>query len=325
MTPRVEIRVGDGAWQSLRAAPMAFTDSTPAGGVEGPLVPAGVCELVPGLLEWPRYAVERDGVARAFIAVVPEGEVRPFPRPERQLLLQPIAIVGADEFAEIARRCEQGEAVSAIVETQGRYVSGNTSINMIAELPGESAQTIVVSAHYDTVAGTPGAGDNASGVAGCLALAEHFAGRTLPKTLRFIAWGAHEFGLLGSQAYVQELAQRGILQPITAAFALDILSDGDRLGIWVGDEAFGADMAAMQSSLPSDFPVEWFPRGRGETDSWSFAERGIDTAMLLTLPYAHFHLATDTVANNSRELFAFSVAVAQRMIARLLAQPAAQR
>jgi aminopeptidase YwaD len=236
--------------------------------------------------------------------------------------LQPIVIVGADEFAPIARRRERGESVSALVETHGRFTPGNTSLNVIAELPGDSPETIVVSAHYDTVAGTPGAGDNASGVAGCLALVEHFAGRVLPKSLRFIAWGAHEFGLLGSQAYVQELAQRGILHPVTGALALDILSDGDRLGVWVGDEAFATDVANMRASLPRRFPLELFPRGRGETDSWSFAERGIDTAMLLTLPYAHFHLASDTIANNNRELFAFSVEVARRLIEHLLARAA---
>jgi Peptidase family M28 len=320
--PRVEITLGDGSRRQLHTAPMAYTDSTPKGGVVGQLTPAGVCELVPGLLEWPRYAVERDGVPLAFIAVVPDGQARPFPRPERQLLLEPIVIVGSDEFADIADRCERGETLEATVESRGRYVPGNTSANVIAELPGDSSETIVVSAHYDTVAGTPGAGDNASGVAGCLALAEHFAGNPLPKTLRFIAWGAHEFGLLGSQAYVQDLAQRGTLRPITAALALDILSDGDRLGIWIGAEAFASDVATWQSTFPDGFPIELFPRGRGETDSWSFAERGIDSAMFLTLPYSHFHLPEDTIDNNSRELFGFSVAVAQRVVEHLLARPA---
>jgi aminopeptidase YwaD len=319
--PRVEVRYGDGAFISLRTAPMAFTDSTPPGGVSGRLVPAGVCELVPGLLEWPRYAVERAGGPPAFIAVVPEGKARPFPRPERQLLLEPIAIVGADEFAPIARRLETGEAVAATVECRGRYVPGQESCNVIAELPGDSPETIVVSAHYDTVAGTPGAGDNASGVAGCLALAEHYAGRPLPKTLRFVAWGAHEFGLLGSQAYVQDLAQRGALTPIAAALALDILCDGDRLGIWCGGEAFAAEVAMLHETFSVEFPVELYPRGRGETDSWSFAERGIDTAMLLTLPYAHFHLPEDTVANANRDLFGFSVQVAHAVIEQLLARP----
>jgi aminopeptidase YwaD len=195
--PRVEIHFSDGSSRRLRTAAMAYTDSTLMGGVRGRLTPAGVCELVPGLLEWPRFAVEQLGNPLAFVAVVPNGQVRPFPRPERQLLLEPIVIVGSDEFGEIADRIAQGETLEATVESHGRYMPGESSTNIIAELPGENAETIIVSAHYDTVAGSPGAGDNASGVAGCLALAEHFAGNSLPKTLRFIAWGAHEFGLLG--------------------------------------------------------------------------------------------------------------------------------
>lgn len=318
--PRVIVREPDGAQTVLTTAPMAYTGSTPAGGVSGRLVPAGTCELVPGLLEWPRYAVEVAGQPAAYLAVVPDGQARPFPRPERQLLMEAIAIVGADEFAPFAARCDRGELIEATIETRGRFVEENQSCNIITELPGESPETIVVSGHYDTVAGTPGAGDNASGVAGCLALAEHFAGTTLPKTLRFINWSAHEFGLLGSQFYAQDLSQRGQLSTISAAMALDVLSDGDRLGVWVGKEAFANAFAARRSSLPDGFPIELHPTGRGETDSWSFAERGIDTAMFLTLPYAHFHLPSDTFENNDGALFAFSVRVAQLMVDQLLAQ-----
>lgn len=318
--PRVMVRAPGGDSVELATAPMAFTGSTPIGGVSGRLIPAGTCELVPGLLEWPRYAVEVDGQPAAYVAVVPEGEVRPFPRPERQLLQEAIAIVGADEFGPFAARCERGERLEATIETRGRFVEGNESSNIIAELTGDSAETIVVCGHYDTVAGTPGAGDNASGVAGCLALAEHFSGSRPSKTLRFINWGAHEFGLLGSQFYAQDLAQRGLISTVSAAVALDILSDGDRLGVWVGKEAFAAEFAASRDSLPEDFPIEFFPTGRGETDSWSFAERGIDTAMFLTLPYALFHLPSDTFENNDGALFSFSVRVAKQMVDQLLAR-----
>jgi hypothetical protein len=77
--------------------------------------------------------------------------------------------------------------------------------------------------------------------------------------------------------------------------------------------------------VPKTFPIDQFPRGRGETDSWSFAERGIDTMMLLTLPYAHFHLAEDTPEQNSRELFDFSIGVAESLVAHLLARPSVNR
>lgn len=42
--------------------------------------------------------------------------------------------------------------------------------NVIASLGPETGDRIIVGAHYDTVPGTPGADDNASGVAGLLEL-----------------------------------------------------------------------------------------------------------------------------------------------------------
>ena len=79
--PHVEITLGDGSQRQLRTAPMAYTDSTPTGGVTGQLTPAGICEFVPGLLAWPRYAVEQGGVPLAFIAVVPTDKLGHFLAP----------------------------------------------------------------------------------------------------------------------------------------------------------------------------------------------------------------------------------------------------
>lgn len=302
----------------LPVSPMPYTGSTPQGGITGTLLEAGVCELVPGLLEWPRFAVtDADGRWQSFIAVVPDGPTRSFPRPERQLLLEPIVIAGADAFAPVAAALAAGETVHATMSSRGRYVAGLDSENIIADLPGTEPGVIVVSAHYDSVEDTPGAGDNASGVAGCLALAEHFVQHPTSKTLRFVCWGAHECGLLGSQYHLQERAQRRALHDVEAAIALDILSDGDRIGVWSGDVELTAELASVLTSVSERFPVEQYPRGRGETDTWSFAERGIDTVMVLTLPYAHFHLPTDTIENNDPHLFRASLTVTEHIIRHL--------
>jgi aminopeptidase YwaD len=317
--PFVEIKVDDGEWMPIATAPMAYTGSTSPTGVTGRLERSGFCELVPGLLEWPRYAVMNDdGLPLGFVAVVPDGRVRPFPRPERQLLQEPIAIVGSDEFAPYEREIGEGRRVDAKLRTRGRYVPDTRSLNVIAEIAGTEDGVIVVSGHFDTVAGTSGAGDNASGIGGCLALAEHFSGEKPAKTIRFIAWGAHEFGLLGSQFHVQSLAQQRRLANVEAAIALDILSDGDRLGVWVGGDTLLTELGSVAAGSATAFPVEFFPRGRGETDSWSFAERGIDSVMLLTLPYEHFHLSTDTIENNNRALFDDSVRIAERIVRHLV-------
>jgi Zn-dependent M28 family amino/carboxypeptidase len=80
------------------------------------------------------------------------------------------------------------------VTTQSFKFAGHTYQNIIAELTGTvlPGQVLVVGAHYDTVRTTPGADDNASGVAGLLGLAKLFANRPLQKTVRFVAFPLEE-------------------------------------------------------------------------------------------------------------------------------------
>lgn len=91
-----------------------------------------------------------------------------------------------------------------------RYDS--TGHNVIGRLPGESKEHIVVVAHYDTAANSPGATDNASGTAVVLELCELFASMDKRKLgIDFIAYGAEEYGRhggnlggnLGSVEYVR--------------------------------------------------------------------------------------------------------------------------
>jgi Zn-dependent M28 family amino/carboxypeptidase len=67
-------------------------------------------------------------------------------------------------------------------------------MNIIAEIPGTTNpdEIIVLGAHYDTELNTPGADDNASGVAVMIELARRFANNPQPRTLRFIAFTNEE-------------------------------------------------------------------------------------------------------------------------------------
>jgi Zn-dependent M28 family amino/carboxypeptidase len=80
------------------------------------------------------------------------------------------------------------------VSHQSFKFAGNTYQNVIAELKGRTSpeKVLVVGAHYDTVRTTPGADDNASGVAGLLGLAKLLAGKPLDKTVRFVAFALEE-------------------------------------------------------------------------------------------------------------------------------------
>ena len=53
-------------------------------------------------------------------------------------------------------------------------------------------EILVIGAHYDTRWLTPGADDNASGIAGILEIAKYLSGKRFPRTIRFIAFANEE-------------------------------------------------------------------------------------------------------------------------------------
>lgn len=76
-------------------------------------------------------------------------------------------------------------------------------VNVFAERRGTDNTTaaILVGAHYDTVPGSPGADDNASGVAVLLEIARLFGSHPTPQTLQLAFFDSEETGLLGSKAF----------------------------------------------------------------------------------------------------------------------------
>lgn len=72
---------------------------------------------------------------------------------------------------------------------------GNTYKNIITEILGtdpDCPEILVVGAHYDSCEGTPGADDNASGVAGLLELARLTKEEPLRRTVRYVAYCLEE-------------------------------------------------------------------------------------------------------------------------------------
>lgn len=83
------------------------------------------------------------------------------------------------------------------------------SQNVVAEIHGSSnpEEIIIVGGHYDTVLDVAGAGDNAGGTAIVLELAKTFKDRGTKRTLRFVAWGCEELGLVGSRSQATKMRQ----------------------------------------------------------------------------------------------------------------------
>ncbi|MEH2421086.1 MAG: M28 family peptidase [Nostoc sp.] len=96
-------------------------------------------------------------------------------------------------------------------------------VNIFAERPGtnKAAKAILVAAHYDTVPLSPGADDNASGVAVVLEIARLLGSRPTPWTLQLAFFDKEEAGLLGSQAFVSKTPR---LQNLGGAIVMDMVA-----------------------------------------------------------------------------------------------------
>jgi hypothetical protein len=84
--------------------------------------------------------------------------------------------------------------------------NGGTYYNVVGVLPGSirPSEVYIIGAHYDTAAGSPGAWDNASGVAGVLEAARVLSQYAFEQTIVFIAFDREEQGPIGSKAYAEE-------------------------------------------------------------------------------------------------------------------------
>ena len=84
---------------------------------------------------------------------------------------------------------------------------GQSFSNLVARLePHRPGPYLIVGAHFDSIPESPGADDNATGITALLEAARIYAERGERKgAVEFVAFNLEEYGMIGSQAYVQKL------------------------------------------------------------------------------------------------------------------------
>ena len=118
------------------------------------------------------------------------------------------------------------------VEIHTFNVNNKLYENLILNLPSvaqtekDNLSPILIAAHYDGVPGSPGADDNASGVAVLLELARIFATQPTKYPIRLVAFDMEEAGLLGSADYVAKLRREK--QKLRLMMSLEMLGYCDR-------------------------------------------------------------------------------------------------
>jgi aminopeptidase YwaD len=185
------------------------------------------------------------------------------------------------------------------------------SRNVVAEKPGTGDKIVVLGAHYDTVPNVPGANDNGSGTAVLLTIAQELQQKSFPFTMRFVAFGSEEVGLLGSQAYVESLSAEEQEQ-IIAMLNFDALGSGDNLVV-LGDQEL--TNLVVEHGIRREIDVEVSPGLRGaSSDHASFAQVGIPVAMFLANDSSLIHTPQDTLESINPQLLGNAVALALALL-----------
>ena len=217
---------------------------------------------------------------------------------------------------------EQFSANGYAPASQEYGVAGSIARNIDAQHGAPADGILIVGAHYDSVAGCPGANDNASGVAAILELSRllrDVAGRL---AMRFVAFANEEppFFMtesMGSRVYARRCRERG--ERIAGMFSLETIAyysneRGSQLypgpalfqrlypdtGNFIGFVSNVASRKLMRKAggefrRRSAFPSEGVAApadipGIGWSDHWAFWQEGYPAVMLTdTAPYRYPH------------------------------------
>jgi hypothetical protein len=183
--------------------------------------------------------------------------------------------------------------------------------NVVGLLPGRDPtlkdEAIVIGGHYDHLGRGgetslapdrygeihPGADDNASGVAGVIALAQAFARVGAPRSLVFIAFGGEELGLLGSTYYVNHPLWP--LERTVAMLNLDAIGRLAHQRLYVLGVDTAAEFRALLQEVAGDsgLTLQLSGDGFGPSDHTAFYAKGRPVLMFFTGPHADYHRPSD--------------------------------
>ncbi len=200
----------------------------------------------------------------------------------RAYLLEMIESMGLEPFSANAASSEENPYLHVFERSRtgesGERVELSDGINILFEIPGRSdnARTIVVTAHYDHLGVVDGeiyngADDNASGVAGLLAIAEHFKQSPPDNTIVFALVDAEEGGLWGARAFVAEFADD---LDITLNINLDMISRSDVNELYVAGTYHQPHWVPLIEELAKNVPVKllmgYDDPANGRANDWTF-------------------------------------------------------
>lgn len=215
------------------------------------------------------------------------------------------------------------------VDVQSYQIETDEFANLVVNITGQTKpnEILIIGAHYDSITDSPGANDNASGVAALLAIADSLQGQKLARTVQLIAFANEEPPYfytehMGSLVYATQAANQqadiiGMISLETIGYYTDAPNSqkypppfnyfypnqGNFVG-FIGNLSSrqlvrnAIDIFRQHATIPSEglaAPVA--VPGVGASDQWSFWQYNYPAMMVTdTAPfrYPYYHTTYDT-------------------------------
>lgn len=190
-----------------------------------------------------------------------------------------------------------GYAVEVVPFTYSSRAGSGTSQNVVARHPNEdpSLPLVIIGAHYDSVPFGPGANDNGSGTATMVEVARELAWSPVPNVaVRYVAFGAEEIGLLGSEAYARQLSREDRAR-LRVMISIDMMAVGEQPAFG-GSEPWLSEALARAASQGYE-PLNLSGFLRRLSDHASFLDAGLPAMMFHWVEDPYYHTRFDVSEN----------------------------
>jgi Zn-dependent M28 family amino/carboxypeptidase len=213
---------------------------------------------------------DRSGNVRGTLTATPKIPVVALPQTEGTALI------------------EQAQKMPTTIRLEVNARSQAIGRNIVAFKPGVTQPRLVIGAHYDSVADSPGANDNASGTAVVLGLARQLANTPRSRQVWFVAFDGEEDGLKGSRAFVAQ-AKPEFLKGLRGMVNFDMVGVNDRLQVH-GSSSLSSIAKSIHSPVGSNI--------NGSSDHAAFSAKKVPILFFHRGLDANYHKPNDKVVNS---------------------------
>ncbi|MBF2062818.1 MAG: M28 family peptidase [Calothrix sp. C42_A2020_038] len=162
-----------------------------------------------------------------------------------------------------------------------------TGRNVIAYQEGVTQPQVIIGGHYDSVEGSPGANDNASGTAVVLDIARKVSQTPLARQAWFIAFDAEEDGLHGSRAFVNAATPQ-FLSELKGMMNFDMVGVNNKLLIGGSSE-----LTKLAKVVQPQAQLYGANCANGASDHAPFAAKGVPILFFYRGMEANYHTPND--------------------------------